>query len=122
MGNVTKRQEDFLQNLMKGMSQRQAYIAAYPKAQGWKPENVDAQASNLLKIPKVRTRYEELQKDAQNANAISRDMLIGELKKIGFCPINYICIPEKDLLRMKVRALETMAKILGFDAPQDDED
>lgn len=49
------------------MTQRQAYIKAYPNSKKWKPESVDAEASKLLKVPKVSTRYNELSKEVNEA-------------------------------------------------------
>ncbi len=60
---LTEKQELYLQNLIKGMSQREAYRNAYPKSKKWKDSSVDSRASNLLKIDKVLTRYQELKKE-----------------------------------------------------------
>ena len=116
--NITQGQENFLQNLMQGMSQRQAYISAFPKAKKWKPESVDAQACNLLKSPKVQVRFAELRKEASDANAITRDFILSRLKDIATAEIDIDKIRPAD----QVRALELMAKILGVDSPPDEED
>lgn len=58
--NLTDKQEIFVQELIKGKSQREAYKIAYPKSRKWKESNVDSQASNLFKAPKVSARYNEL--------------------------------------------------------------
>lgn len=118
MTAVTQAQENFLQNLMHGMTQRQAYIAAFPKAKKWKPESVDAQACALLKTHKVAIRYAELQQEAQEANAITRDSILTRLKDFANAPLDYDKIRPAD----QIRALELMAKILGIDSPPDDED
>ena len=62
---LTTKQERFVQELIKGKSQREAYRIAYPASKKWKDENVDSKASNLLKNVKVRTRYEELKKKTE---------------------------------------------------------
>ena len=59
---LTPKQERFVQELIKGKSQREAYKIAYPSSKKWKNESIDSKASNLFKNVKVRTRYEELQK------------------------------------------------------------
>lgn len=64
-GMLTTKQERFVQELIKGKSQREAYKIAYPNSQKWKPENIDSAASNLLKNNKVSTRYEELKKKTE---------------------------------------------------------
>lgn len=66
------RHEAYVQNLIRGMSQRQAYIAAYEKAATWKPETVDKRASELLKNGEVLGRYEELQKASATASCLTR--------------------------------------------------
>lgn len=56
---MTPKEERFCQNLeVKRMSQRQAYLDAYPNAAAWKPETVDTKACLLAK--KVLERRKEL--------------------------------------------------------------
>lgn len=57
---LTQKQEKFVQELIKGKSQRQAYRAAYPNSKKWKDNVVDVKASELLKNGKVSVRYNEL--------------------------------------------------------------
>ena len=59
---LTEKQELYVQNLIKGMSQREAYRNAYPKSKKWKDSSVDTRASQLLKTHKVLTRYQELKR------------------------------------------------------------
>lgn len=61
------RHETFAQELAKGVSQRKAYRAAYPKSERWKDSTVDAKACNLAKEDKIKARYEELKETAANA-------------------------------------------------------
>ena len=116
MTNVTPPQEEFLQGLMRGMSQRQAYIAAFPRAKKWKPESVDAQACNLLRSHKVAIRYEELQIQAQEANAITRDAVLSHLKACAFAPWGGQFKTSDQL-----RAMELICKITGIDTPREEE-
>ena len=60
MSKLTTKQEKYVQGLVAGLSQRQAYIKAYPNARKWNDNSVDSRASNLLKTDKVLTRYNEL--------------------------------------------------------------
>lgn len=62
---LTPKQERFVQELVKGKSQRQAYRSAYPSSLKWNDNSVDNKASLLLKNVKVRQRYEELQKKVE---------------------------------------------------------
>lgn len=56
---LTDKQEKYVQGLLIGLSQRQAYKEAY-STKNWKVENIDSKASTLLKNEKVRARYDEL--------------------------------------------------------------
>lgn len=70
--HMTAKQEKYVQNLIQGMSQRQAYKDAYPNAVKWKDETVDSKASVLLNKGakgKVLARYKELLKKTED-NAI----------------------------------------------------
>lgn len=63
---LTAKQEKYVNNLIAGMSQREAYRAAFdPKTAS--DETVDNKASKLLKKDKVRARYEELRGEVRQA-------------------------------------------------------
>ena len=66
---LTPKQEIFVASLVKGNSQRQAYIEAYPNAAKWNA--IDSQASKMLKSPKVFQRYEELLKKAEDESILT---------------------------------------------------
>ncbi len=57
---LTAKQEKFVQELIKGKTQREAYKIAYPTSKKWKDNIVDVKASELLKNGKVKVRYDEL--------------------------------------------------------------
>lgn len=113
---ITRKQEQFLQGLMQGMSQRNAYIHAFPNSEKWKPNVVDVKASALLKDPSVALRYAELQHQAAEANAITRDSVLAHLKLCAFADWGKFKASDQ------IRAMELICKITGIDAPQDDED
>ena len=77
---LTSKQEKYVQGLVAGLSQRQAYIQAYPKASDWKENSVDRQASTLLKNPKVLARYNDLMEEHKNKALWTREEAINELK------------------------------------------
>ena len=60
VNKLTKPQEIFVQELVKGNTQRQAMLKAYPSRKNWKENSIDAAASTLFKNDKVRKRYDEL--------------------------------------------------------------
>lgn len=115
MCEVTPKQEIFLDSLMKGKSQRQAYLDAYPERANWKKESIDISASRLLNDnAKVALRYQELREEARVASAISKDAIIQQLKDIGFTEIDADRVSVKD----KIKALELLVKILGYEQAQ----
>ena len=94
---LTTKQERFVQELIKGKSQRQAYRIAYPSSKEWKDEAVDSKASTLFKNDKVRQRYDELYKKTEEK-------------------ITYDAAEVKNLI------IETMMSIVKADVMNDDVD
>lgn len=78
MSKLTTKQELFVQNLVAGQSQRQAYRQAYPSAKKWKDNVVDNKASELLKNGEVSVRYRELLKQFSNMALWSREQAFNE--------------------------------------------
>ena len=115
MVTVTRKQERFLQEIMNGKTQHDAYISAYPNAANWKPQSVDCKASILLKDPNVALRYAELQRDAAEANAITRDSVLAHLKMCAFAPWGTYKVGDQ------IRAMELICKITGLDTPLGDD-
>ena len=56
---LTTKQEKFIQNIVKGMSQRDAYKDAYD-CKSMSDNAIDREASLLMKNPKVAQRHKEL--------------------------------------------------------------
>lgn len=84
---LTPKQEQYCKNraILK-MSQRKAYLDAFPSAKAWKPETVDTKACNLEAENKIMARIKELQDEIkaemkQQAEWTRRDALI-ELKSL----------------------------------------
>ena len=73
---LTQRQEKFVRCLIDGMSQRQAYISAYPSAAKWSDNAVDCRASKLMADAKIKQRYEELKREAAQHAVITRAEII----------------------------------------------
>ena len=57
--SLTTKQEIFVQRLIEGYSQREAYKFAY-NCEKMKDESIDIEASKLFNNPKISLRYEEL--------------------------------------------------------------
>ena len=76
---LTSKSELFVQELIKGRSQREAYKTAY-STENMKDKTIDEEASRLFAEDKVRARYYELQDRL-------RKEVLKELVKIGFADI-----------------------------------
>ena len=81
---LTLKQERFVQELIKGKSQREAYRIAYPKSNNWKDDTVDQVACRLFKNVKVHARYDELMAEAirpgvEDAESVRRMILETEM-------------------------------------------
>lgn len=62
---LTPKQEKYVQNLVKGMSQREAYKNSY-NASNMKDTTIDKKASELFQKGEIRGRYDELVKRLEN--------------------------------------------------------
>ena len=120
---LTAKQEKFVQNLIKGMSQREAYRDAYPNDKST-DETVDKNACNLLNNnSKVLSRYNELlQKAEDNAimSAIERKkwltkVIKGEIKdKEPVFHDGDVTIAEVETnVNTKIKAIATLNKMDG---------
>ena len=112
-----------------GLSQRQAYIKAYGRG-NYSDESIDIKACRLAKRDKVRIRLEELRSTVQDRASWSKLDMVKSLKEIAeACKSAVIPIYDKDgeLIKEKVdaasrgvavKAIDTAAKLLGYNAPQ----
>lgn len=57
---LTPKQELFVDNILEGKTQYEAYITAYPKAKNWLRNTVDSRASVLMNNKKIIKRLMEL--------------------------------------------------------------
>lgn len=84
---LTPKQEQYCKNrALKRMSQRKAYMDAYPKASEWKPETVDNKAYVLERESEILARIKELQDELKDEilkeAAWTRQDALNELKKL----------------------------------------
>lgn len=77
MDKLTPKQEMFVQGIISGLSQRQAYRQAY-RAEKMSDETVDKKASLLFNKGEVRGRYRELLKQFSNMSLWSREQAFNE--------------------------------------------
>lgn len=96
------RHEKFVQCLIAGMSQRQAYREAFSASNRWKDKTVDNRASELFR--EVLGRYKELQEEAQDAaimNYKERQIKLSEIASNDEEP------------NAQIRAIDTLNKMDG---------
>ena len=76
--SLTSKQEKFIQALVAGKSQRQAYKEAYNAAK-MKDKTIDERASVLFKNDKIKTRYNELLEEHKNKALYTREEAVNDL-------------------------------------------
>ena len=118
MSEIKPAEEKFLQGLMQGKTQYQAYLDAFPKAVDWKRKVVDNKASELLRRGEIQVRFNELQIQAREANQISRDWMISTLKAFVSAPLDYDKLRPADQLK----AADILCRLTKLYPPADDED
>ena len=75
---LTQKQEKYVQGLVAGLSQREAYKRAY-NAKNMKDTTIDARASKLLAEYKVNARYRELIEEHKTKALFTRQEAVNEL-------------------------------------------
>lgn len=83
---LTIKQEKFVQNIVKGMSQREAYKHSY-NAENMADDTIDNKACKLFKQDKIRTRYKELVKRLEDKTIMSAEERMKWLSKVINCDI-----------------------------------
>lgn len=74
------KQEKFIQNIVKGMSQREAYKDAYKV--NYDEKAIDSKASTLFNSDKVQERYKELLKELEDNSIMSAKERMKWLTKV----------------------------------------
>lgn len=121
---LTNKQEKFVQGLVAGKSQREAYKAAY-NAAGMKDETIDSKACALLAQDKVRARYEELQaavREEGGRRAVATAVeVLEELTAVGLGTKDFPAYDmfgneqrHKPSVTARLKALELLAKHHGL--------
>ena len=76
---LTPKQEKYVQGLVAGLSQRQAYIEAGYSSKNKTDNYLDVEASKLFKNPKVYQRYQDLFEEHKQKALWTREMAINDL-------------------------------------------
>lgn len=103
---LTAKRERFVQNLVKGMSQREAYKNSH-NAKNMKDETIDSKASILFKDEKVRARYEELIK------ATAKETIITAQERMEFLTRIILGEEAEAYLQDKMKAVDLLNKMDG---------
>lgn len=113
------RHERFVQNIVKGMTQRQAYKEAF--GVDYDDDAIDCNASKLFNTTKVKQRYEELLEQLQNESIMSAkermiwltNVINGKEKDTTYLSVNGETTPiEKTAdLNIKIKAIDTLNKM-----------
>lgn len=130
---LTAKEEKFVQGLISGLSQRQAYKSAY-NTNGMKDNTIDVRASELFAKSKIRVRHKELLKESENKAIITKDELLSKavlaLNKALGLEESEIAVNEfgkvKELKVKKFNAnavsqlIEKIAKLQGYNEEKEE--
>lgn len=118
---LTPKQERFIQNIVSGMTQRQAYKEAFGAE--YDDNAIDSNASTLFKSTKVQQRYKELMDKLEDKAIMSAkermkwltDVINGIITDTVYYQINGNNEPiEKTAdINTKIKALDTLNKMSG---------
>lgn len=100
---LTANQEQFVQNIIQGMSQADAYRSAYPN-QRMSDKTIWETASKLMTNPKVIARLTELRNELAKPSIMSAQERLEWLTDI---------VNGAALLQDKLRAVDIMNKMTG---------
>lgn len=120
--NLTPKQERFIQNIVSGMSQRQAYKDAYD-AENMTDESIDVNACKLFNDAKISQRYQELMKELEDKAIMSAkermewltSVVNGDIKDTVYYNVNGVNTPIEKVadISTKIKALDTLNKMSG---------
>jgi len=105
---LSKRQEQFAQNIISGMSLTESYIDSY-KCRVTDPATISPRASKLAKTDQIQTRLatlrDEINKPIVQDLAISKEMIVSEVLELG---------RNADRNADRLKAYGLVASMLGF--------
>lgn len=99
------KKEKFAQLLTEGLSQRKAYLGAYPSAKRWKPETVDNRACQLAHDSEILDRCEELK------NASASDAILSRQGRMKI--LTEIATDKAQLPKPRMQAIDILNKMDG---------
>ena len=135
MSKLTPKQEKFCNLYIELGNASEAYRQSYDVKDGTTSESVNVSASTLLSDPKITLRVAELKKQTAKAHGIDRAFIInGLLEIISDADYTFKLGKDNELSKNdskafyrlmnqtkntdKLRALETLTKMLGLSEPE----
>jgi phage terminase small subunit len=106
---LTDRRERFAQGIASGMTQADAYRAAY-NTDGWKPDSVWSKSAQLAADVKVKQRIDELKGMLVEKELWTREDSVRTLKEV-------IADPEARV-GDRTQAVKVLNDMHGYNAPQ----
>lgn len=110
--SLTTKQEKFIQGIVSGLSQREAYKQAY-NTNKMKDETIDVKASKMFNMDKVRIRYQELISEFKDKALYSREEAVNDLIWIKDKAKEDITNPKKGLRQANGTVFINAIKELG---------
>lgn len=112
------KQEKFIQGIINGLSQRQAYKEAYEV--NYDDNAIDVKASTLFNTDKVQVRYKELLQELEDKSIMSAkermkwlsDVVKGNIKHISYGG-NGESYENEAYISDKLKAIDTLNKMSG---------
>jgi phage terminase small subunit len=101
---LTAKQEQFVQNIIQGMSQADAYRSAYPN-QRMSDKTVWETASKLMTNPKVITRLTELR------NELAKPSIMTAQERLEW--LTQLIKSDEESTADKLKAVDVMNKMQG---------
>ena len=101
---LTPKQERFIQNIVSGMSQRQAYKDAY-NAENMTDESIDVNACKLFNDTKISQRYQEL------IDKLEDEMLMTAREKRRM--LKEMALDLNNSVTDRIKAIDTDNKMTG---------
>lgn len=116
---LTPKQERFIQNIVSGMSQREAYKNSY-NAENMQDESIDVKACELFNDGKVQLRYKELMSKLEDkAIMTAKERMIWLTEVVNGIQkedkvMSGILLPNMTAdLNTKIKAIDTLNKMSG---------
>ena len=119
---LTAKQEKFVRNLIKGMTQREAYKNSYD-ASNMTDKTIDEEACRLFNDCKINARYKELQEKLANATIMTAqerlEYLTGIVQDINGEKVIEVIdgeVKEREVpasIKNKLSAIDIMNKMQG---------